>query len=241
MKRESTLNANKELGIILLALFMLLFIPNTQAQPKKIDFSKPHNVRVIKEYKDRKGNTVREVEYSQGNTRMNETIIIPNAFSYNLRVPINIDTIKKDSIMLVVDKGHYCLQVYYRKRLIRNYKAVFGPKPLENKCLEGDRCTPEGWFTIANINTGSKYNKFLKLNYPNDSSIARFNKLKETGAIPQKAKMGGDVGIHGIWKGGDDMIELGVGWTDGCIALKNKDVDELYSMVVVGTKVYIKK
>lgn len=239
--RSCGINVCKGLRLMLVACFMLLCSVSSYAQPRKIDFSKPHNVRVIKEYKDRKGNTVREVEYSQGNVHMNETIIIPNAFSYNLRVPINIDTIKKDSIMLVVDKGHYCLQVYYRKKLIRNYKAVFGPKPMENKCVEGDRCTPEGWFTIATINTSSKYNKFLKLNYPNDSSIARFNKMKETGAIPQKARMGGDVGIHGVWKGGDDLIEQSVGWTDGCIALKNKDVDELYAMVVVGTKVYIKK
>jgi murein L,D-transpeptidase YafK len=133
------------------------------------------------------------------------------------------------------------LQVYYRRKLIRNYKAVFGPKPLERKCMEGDRCTPEGWFTITQFNPGSKYNKFMKLNYPNDSSYAYFNRLKEQKKIPTNAKIGGDVGIHGIWKGGDDMIELGVGWTDGCIALKNKDVDELYTMVTVGTRVLIRK
>jgi lipoprotein-anchoring transpeptidase ErfK/SrfK len=226
---------------ICIVIFILLVPIYCSAQDRKIDFSKPHNVRVVKETKDKKGNTVREVEYTQGNIHVTETIIIPNAFAYNLRVPINIDTIKKDSITLIVDKSHYVLQVYYRRKLIRNYKAVFGPKPLERKCMEGDRCTPEGWFTITQFNPGSKYNKFMKLNYPNDSSYAYFNRLKEQKKIPTNAKIGGDVGIHGIWKGGDDMIELGVGWTDGCIALKNKDVDELYTMVTVGTRVLIRK
>ena len=81
----------------------------------------------------------------------------------------------------------------------------------------------------------------MLLDYPNDSSRIKFNALKDKGSIPKTAKIGGNVGIHGIWAGGDDMIELGVGWTDGCIALKNKDIDELYSFVGVGTRVVIKK
>jgi murein L,D-transpeptidase YafK len=107
--------------------------------------------------------------------------------------------------------------------------------------MEGDRCTPEGWFTIRSKRPSSKYNKFLEISYPNDSALVRFNHLKATGALPETARIGGDIGIHGIWKGGEDMIELCVGWTDGCIALKNSDVDELYSLIGVGTRVYIRK
>ena len=81
----------------------------------------------------------------------------------------------------------------------------------------------------------------MLLSYPNDSAIAVFMRMKAAGTIPQSATIGGDVGIHGIWKGGDDMIELGVCWTDGCVALKNKDVDELYTLVPVGTRVFIRK
>ena len=107
--------------------------------------------------------------------------------------------------------------------------------------MEGDRCTPEGVFHIAGKNPNSKYNKFMLLSYPNDSARIRFNKLKQQGLIPKTARIGGDIGIHGIWKGGDDMIEMGVGWTDGCVALKNRDVEELYTFVGVGTKVVIRK
>ena len=159
----------------------------------------------------------------------------------SIRVPINPDTMNKDSVLVMVNKSQYRLEVYYRRKIIRSYKAVFGPKPQENKCVAGDRCTPEGWFTIKTKNPSSKYNKFMLLNYPNDSSVARFNKLKETGKIPKTAQMGGDVGIHGIWKGGDDMIDMGVNWTDGCVAIKNKDVDDLYTLIGVGTRVYIRK
>lgn len=107
--------------------------------------------------------------------------------------------------------------------------------------MEGDRCTPEGWFKIADKRNSSKYNKFMLLNYPNEKSYEQFKKLKEKGSIPANARIGGDVGIHGIWPGGDDMIEMGVGWTDGCIAMKNKDVDDLYKWVHVGMRVYIRK
>lgn len=209
--------------------------PGTEKAPPPIkDF------KLLKEYKDTKGNLVRLVQYTQANSRVTETIVVPPRPAY-IRVPILPDTMNKDSVMVVVDKSHYNLQVFYRHRLIRVYKAVFGPKPLENKVCEGDRCTPEGWFKIANKNPASKYRKFMLLNYPNDSSIARFNKMKAKGELPATARMGGDVGIHGIWDKGDDLIEMGVGWTDGCVAIKNADIDDLYSMVTVGTRVYIKK
>ncbi len=184
---------------------------------------------------------MRTIRYTQGAIIVTETIIIPKNPYLNIRVPVKPDTLKKEFLNVVVDKSHYYVAVWYRKRIIRSYKAVFGPKPLMNKCVEGDRCTPEGWFKIASKNPKSQYNKFLGLNYPNDSTLANFNKLKAEGAIPQNARPGGSVGIHGIWPGGDDMIELGVGWTDGCIALKNKDIDDLYSLVSVGTVVHIKR
>jgi len=202
---------------------------------------RPRNVKLLDEHKDNKGNIVRTIQYEQGLMKVTETVIMPQTVGVGVRVPIRADTMNKELVLIEVDKTHYCLDVYYRKRMIRSYKAVFGPHPLIDKMTEGDRCTPEGWFTITNKNPVSRYNKFMLLSYPNDSTFARFNRLKTKGLLPQSARIGGSVGIHGIWPGGDDMIEMGVGWTDGCVALKNKDVEELYTMVGVGTKVYIKK
>lgn len=210
--------------------------------PQKKDAPPPRNLKVISEEPDGKGNIVRVIQYDQGMMRITETTIMPKKLPIgNLTVHILPDTMNKDFVRLVVDKGKHCLMVYYRKRMIRAYKATFGPNPMQNKIMEGDRCTPEGEFKITNVNPKSKFNKFMLLSYPNDSARARFNKLKAAGIIPSSARIGGDIGIHGIWPGGDDMIELGVGWTDGCVALKNKDIEELSSMVGVGTKVVIVK
>lgn len=212
------------------------------AEPKV--YPKPTNVRVMEEYNDGKGNMIRTIKYEQNHMLITETIIKPiasPAAKVNLHKEIKGDTLIKDSIQVVVSKSKYKVDVFYKSRIIRSYIAVFGPRPLENKCMEGDRCTPEGAFKILQKNPASQYNKFMLLDYPNDSARMRFNALKEKGSIPKNARIGGSVGIHGIWKGGDDMIELGVGWTDGCVALKNKDIEELFSFVGVGTKVLIKK
>ena len=221
--------------VIFFLLPLVFFLPTLWGQVK------PTNIKVMDEYKDGKGNTVRVIQYDQNHMRITETIIKPIVPVYNIKKPINADTLNKDSVLVIVTKSKYKVDVFYRGRIIRSYMAVFGPRPMENKCMEGDRCTPEGMFTIQNKNPASQYDKFLKLSYPNDSSVARFNALKEKGAVPKKSTIGGNVGIHGVWKGGDDMIETGVGWTDGCVALRNKDIEELYSFVGVGTKVLIRR
>ena len=173
---------------------------------------------------------------------VSETIIMPKPQNIAVkRLPIRLDTINKDSLVVFVDKSHYSLMLFYKRKLIRNYRAVFGPTPDQNKQMEGDRNTPEGWFTITRINPNSKYNKFMELSYPDAKHKENFARLKERGIIPASARIGGNVGIHGIWPGGDDMIQLGVGWTDGCVALCNKDVDELYQIIGIGTRVFIKK
>jgi len=212
----------------------------TALKPEPKSEPYPRNYKVLEEHKDKDGSLVRTIQYDQGSQRIKETMII-RPIPSNLHKPINPDTMNKDSVLVIVSKSNYAVEVLYRRKIIRSYKAVFGPKPLLNKMMAGDRCTPEGWFTIQIKNPNSKYNKFMLLNYPNDTSIARFNKLKESGAVPSSARIGGDVGIHGVWKGGDDMIEKGICWTDGCVAISNKDVDELYKFVNVGTRVYIKK
>ena len=241
-KGQYRVSAHKGLRYCIALLIFLLPATGLWAQAKTAapdDVPRPRDVKVLEEHKDKNGNTVRTIEYYQGRDRITETETI--RADVGLHRPINPDTLNKDSVLIVVVKSRYTLDVFYKRRKIRSYKAVFGPKPMENKKMAGDRCTPEGWFTIKTRTPSAKYNKFMLLDYPNDSSIVRFNQLKASGAIPKNAAMGGDVGIHGIWKGGDDMIEMGVCWTDGCIALKNKDVDELYTLVAPGTRVSIRK
>jgi hypothetical protein len=242
MKQRSIGNVYSVMGFFaIFALLTCFYCSKATAQEVK-EIELPRNAKIVKEYSDGRGHIVRELQYTQGSMLVTEQIIIPKVYTgIGIRKPIDVDTIIKDSVMLLVNKSLYCVQVYYRKKIIRAYKAVFGPQPKMNKCMEGDRCTPEGWYKISGKNPNSKYHRFMQINYPNDSSYSRFNTLKSTGKIPANARIGGSIGIHGIWKGGDDMIEMGVGWTDGCIALKNDDVEELYSIIGVGTKVFIKK
>lgn len=228
-------------GLMVLLCSAVAFVSSAQTAAKKTP-EPIRNVKVLSEEPDGKGNIVRVIQYSQGMMKVTETTIVPRVLPIgNNSFAFRPDTMIKDSVRLVVDKQRRCLMVYYKKRMLRAYKATFGPNPLNDKRVEGDRCTPEGEFKITSINPRSKYNKFMLINYPNEKTWATFNKLKEAGIIPKTARIGGDIGIHGIWAGGDDMIELGVGWTDGCVALKNKDIEELYSIVGVGTKVVIVK
>lgn len=241
----------KMTGKIILLLFIfcgilhpdLLLAQVKPVTPTDVSKAQPQlkNFQVLEEYKDGKGNIIRVIRYDQGDMRVTETIIKPIVPVYNLKRPIKPDTLVKDSVLLLVSKSKYKVDVYYKGRMIRSYTAVFGPRPMENKNMEGDRCTPEGWYRIKSKNPASQYNKFMLLDYPNDTTQVRFAALKEKGVIPKTARIGGNIGIHGIWKGGDDMIEMGVGWTDGCVALKNSDIDELYSLVGVGTRVCIRK
>ncbi len=233
-----------QLSICLFACLVLFEKAHAQlvtGKNKDTDLPPPRNIKVLDEHKDSKGNTVRTIEYVQEGKHITETMVIPEAGKIGIKVPVNPDTLNKDSLLIVVNKSHYILEVYYRRKIIRSYKAVFGPKPLENKMMAGDRCTPEGWYRILNKNPNSKYDKFMLLDYPNDSSVSRFKTLKAKGTIPATAQIGGDVGIHGIWRGGDDLIEKNVCWTDGCIALKNKDIEDLYKLVNIGTRVLIRK
>ncbi len=226
-----------------LLILFTFYLGITSAQGLTVDANAPiKNLKLIREESDGKGNITRIVQYNKGNIKVTETILITKGPNLRvLNIPIRPDTLIKSLLEIVVSKSQYRVALYYRNHIIRLYKAVFGPNPMLDKCMEGDRCTPEGGFRIASKNPASKYNKFMLLNYPNDSATIRFNKLKAAGRIPAHARIGGDVGIHGIWKGGDDMIEMGVGWTDGCVALKNKDIEELFSFVGVGTKVTIRR
>ena len=230
--------------LVLLVTFACACL-HTTAQTAKTAENKelppPRDLKILDEHKDAKGNTIRKIEYRQGKLTITETIVIPSDAVFNIHHPINPDTLDKDSVVLIVNKSKYNVEVFYKRRKVRSYKAVFGPKPLEDKRMAGDRCTPEGAFQIQSKNPNSKYDKFMLHNYPTATSLTRFNELKAHGALPQTALPGGNVGIHGIWKGGDDMIEMGVGWTDGCIALCNKDIEELYKFAGIGTKVFIKK
>lgn len=142
---------------------------------------------------------------------------------------------------IVIDKSDYELQVFDEEGWVATYPVVFGNNDQGDKLVQGDRKTPEGSFKIIAMRNHAKWCRFMALDYPTKASRELFEARKKAGKIPAKAKLGGDVGIHGTWPHDDYLIDNYTNWTLGCIALKNDDLIDLYETVTVGTKVEIQK
>ena len=117
---------------------------------------------------------------------------------------------------------------------VRRYDAEVGANALGVKARQGDRATPEGRYRIVKKKDRGQsiYYRALLLDYPNAADRKRFAGAKRRGEIPRGSGIGGLIEIHG--DGG-----RGQNWTDGCVALKNTDMDELFARVRVGTRVTI--
>ncbi len=227
----------------------LVYFPSLlSAQPPKDPGTKTgtgekevRDLKIIEEKKDRHGNIVRTVQYYEGNLKITETIILPPFPSLGERQKVDVDTLNPDSILVYVDKSQYLVAILYKRKRIRQYRAVFGPEPKKDKMMEGDRATPEGWFKIVSKRSHSNWQKFILLDYPNAESYQKFNKRKQEGLIPPGARIGSAVGIHGTFKSGVKMVDMGIGWTDGCVAMKPEDIDDFYLFVQAGTRVFVKR
>ena len=81
----------------------------------------------------------------------------------------------------------------------------------------------------------------LMLDYPNKQSWAKFNQRKAAGVIPRNAKIGGGIAIHGTWPNDNIVVDDFTNWTNGCVSLKNEDIDDINSFLTIGTTVEIKR
>lgn len=163
---------------------------------------------------------------------------------------------KLENIRLVVDKTDYKILLYSNKILIKTYKAVFGKSSGTIKSSADDNITPLGDYKICAIDSLNKYHKFLHLDYPNERDAAEalkqgyilddeFNTIilaaKKNECPPKETKLGSEIGIHGI--GTYNIIfknlPFSFNWTNGSIAVSNENIDELYSVIKIGTPVKI--
>ncbi len=133
---------------------------------------------------------------------------------------------------LLVDKSDRLLIVYDGDREIARYTNIrFGDAPQGHKQFEGDERTPEGSYTINGRNPKSAYHLSLRISYPNAADRAF---AKARGRSP-----GGDIFIHGQpnrWPG----PTLTNDWTDGCIALSNAEITQLWNIVPDGIPITIR-
>lgn len=150
-----------------------------------------------------------------------------NAFDeYKSIVQNTIDESKdKGSYAIVVDKLAKVLDLYKAGEKISSYPVDLGLNPIDDKFMEGDRCTPEGIYHISvRKEVGeSIFHKALLIDYPKKRDLDEFKQLKKDGKVLPLSTVGGDIEIHGDGTGGK------ADWTYGCIALANPDIDNLFS------------
>lgn len=144
------------------------------------------------------------------------------------------ETRKLKSYAVVVDKFAGMCYLYYNGSRIHEFDAELGREWIGDKRQQGDNATPEGRYRITKKLQGgsTKYYKALLIDYPNEEDKKRFAGEKANGTLPQNARIGGLIEIHGHGGKGSD-------WTEGCVALGNSDMDILFKFVKVGTPVTI--
>lgn len=148
-------------------------------------------------------------------------------------------SIPKSELKILIDKSDYQLAVFYKSEKLITYPCVFGFNPVDDKHQEGDGCTPEGTFGIRSKYAHRSWSYFIWIDYPNKESWRRFNARKANGTIEKGATIGGEVGIHGVPEGMDNMISERQNWTLGCISLTTADITDLYKSIGDGTKIEI--
>jgi len=137
-------------------------------------------------------------------------------------------------VAIVVDKLDRHLVLFRNGRVAAQFHADLGRNALSDKVLAGDGATPEGRYKVTErrANGATQWYKALLLDYPNAEDWKTFHARKRRGEIPAGRGPGGLIEIHGL--GGKQS-----NWTDGCVAVPNHVMDELFAAVPVGTPVTI--
>ena len=139
---------------------------------------------------------------------------------------------KADKIVIV--KSAHTMALLRGGKMLKVYKVALGGEPVGPKSIEGDHKTPEGDYIIDAKNAHSWFHLSLHISYPSPADMERARKL---GSRP-----GGAIMIHGL---ASSFAYLGplhrqTDWTDGCIAVTNAEIEEIWKLVPVGTRVEIR-
>ncbi|MBA2880944.1 murein L,D-transpeptidase YafK [Desulfosalsimonas propionicica] len=136
--------------------------------------------------------------------------------------------------MVVVVKSESRLYLKCDGQIISEYHVVFGPEPEGHKLQEGDGKTPEGKYVLDYKNANSDFYKSIHISYPNRADRKR--------AVRSSVDPGGEIMIHGQKNGAGWLASISkyFNWTQGCIAVSNKAMDEIWQAVDAGTPIEIK-
>ena len=151
-----------------------------------------------------------------------------------LCIAINAQSQEKvDVDTIVVEKAARKMYLMGGNEVIKEYDVSLGSNPIGHKQKEGDRKTPEGTYKISGRNPNSSFHLSLRISYPNEQDILLAKEKSESA--------GSDIMIHGLpnklpFLGG---IHLWSDWTQGCIAVTNSEIEEIWELVGDGTKITI--
>ncbi|MFN3504753.1 MAG: L,D-transpeptidase family protein [Caldimicrobium sp.] len=161
--------------------------------------------------------------------------------------------LKAEEIYYLIDKATYKLQVKKSEEVIFETKIGYGLKSELSKRKKGDFLTPEGKYEITEIRPSKQYLYFIKLNYPNfndltyayfrgDIDFQALRKCKEERKCHNekiKEVLGSEIGLHGGGAFKKEREGENYHWTQGCIALNNKDLENFLKWVKPNQKVFI--
>lgn len=130
--------------------------------------------------------------------------------------------------LIEVRKADRRMFLYNEREILKDYRIALGQAPVGHKQFEGDSKTPEGIYTIDRRNPNSRYHLSIGISYPNaeDRAYAR-----GFGKSP-----GGEIFIHG--QNGFHR-NAPRDWTEGCIAITDREIEQVYAMVQDGTRIVI--
>ncbi|UCD71214.1 MAG: L,D-transpeptidase [Syntrophobacterales bacterium] len=142
---------------------------------------------------------------------------------------------------IVVIKEKRKLFFYLDGKFVKAYPAVFGKNPHNQKLYEGDNCTPEGMYRVVSKRVHEEWSRFILLNYPTWDDVKRHRKACSQGLIPLEGDrcvgLGGGIGIHGTHS--EILNRCRIDWTEGCISLFNRDIEEFFPYIEQGVLVFI--
>ncbi len=129
--------------------------------------------------------------------------------------------------MIEVHKADRKMYLLHGTKLLKAYDIHLGGNPVGPKQFEGDGKTPEGGYYITHRNPNSAYHLSIGISYPNDDDRAF--------AVANEKPPGGDIFVHG----GPPRQTANADWTVGCIAVSDKEMEDIYAMVNPGTPINI--
>ena len=140
--------------------------------------------------------------------------------------------VRADRVLVV--KKDRTLQLLKQGKVIKSYKVALGGNPVGPKTRQGDHKTPEGVYVLDSRNAHSQFHKSIHISYPNTHDLAA---ARARGVSP-----GGDIFVHGLpngygWVGPSHRLK---DWTDGCIAVTNEEIEEIWNIVPNGTPIEIR-